>query len=441
MFTRAWDIRPGNLDAPPLVHESRVRFARISRDSRFVVTAADDGTTRVWLAESGQTVGDVIQHEGQVIGLELSPSVPEFVTTTAAGVTKVWSLPDAKMIRMLEGEEEMTASMRLSADGEKLLIARVDGKVTLEPIRPGPTKKLEIQVPSRVARAEFDAETKRILTIGADRTARLWDSATGELLLDGLPFVGRHPVMGATFSPDGERIMTHSMNMARVWSTFGEEVTESPLEHGSFIRYAGFDRDGSRAFTASFDRTVRIWDTESGDPVGMPLLHSASVVHATILPDNARLLSTTVNHRCQLWDLVTGQPISEPYRSPHQHIYGTPRMRPHETTSLSRDGRWLAMAVEENVLKVWPILDPPVPVPDWLPIAAEQLAGERINERGSLVNTDGQELPKLFHRLMRSRSDDFYTRWGRWLLTERGQQTISPWSNIRRRELKSNIAH
>ena len=159
MFTRAWDIRPGNLDAPPLQHESRVRFARISRDGRFVVTAADDGTTWVWLAESGQTVGDVIQHEGQVIGLELSPSVPEFVTTTAAGVTKVWSLPDAKMIRMLEGEEEMTASMRLSADGEKLLIARVDGKVTLEPIRPGPTKKLEIQVPSRVARAEFDAET------------------------------------------------------------------------------------------------------------------------------------------------------------------------------------------------------------------------------------------------------------------------------------------
>ena len=441
LFSRAWDIRPGNLTAPPMRHDGRVQLVQFSADGRFIITSADDGKTRIWHAKSGLLAGEPIIHKGRVIALEVSPKVPEFITTTVTGQTKVWSLPDGLPIRTLPGEEDLTVSMRLSADGQRLLIARASGQVTIEPVRYEAFEPVVIHVPTRVARAEFDAQAKKVLTIGIDRSLRLWDAETGELLVEGFRFTGRYPIFGATFSPDGGRILTHAMNFGRIWSIYGEEISEAPLEHGSFIRHAGFDRDGRRVFTASMDRTIRIWDSSTGDPVGMSLLHPSAVVHAEVLEDNLRLLSTTMNHRCQLWDLVTGQPISEPFTSPHHHIYGTPRMDRHQTTRLSPDGQWLAMTTEDMVVRVWPILNPPVPVPDWLPQAAEQIAGERINDRGSLVNTDGRDLPRIRQRLEHAKGDGFYARWGRWLLSDRGDQTINPWSEVKRRDLPTHGSH
>ena len=68
----------------------------------------------------------------------------------------------------------------------------------------------------RVASAAFSPDGARIVTASEDRTARLWDAATGRELAvlrgheDG--------VQSAAFSPDGARIVTASWDKtARIW--------------------------------------------------------------------------------------------------------------------------------------------------------------------------------------------------------------------------------
>ena len=68
--------------------------------------------------------------------------------------------------------------------------------------------------------AAFSPDGKRIVTASEDKTARLWDAATGKPI--GEPLKGHEDsVKSAAFSPDGTRIVTASADKtARLWEVF-----------------------------------------------------------------------------------------------------------------------------------------------------------------------------------------------------------------------------
>ena len=62
--------------------------------------------------------------------------------------------------------------------------------------------------------AAFSPDGKRIVTASADKTARLWDAATGKPI--GEPLKGHERlVYSVAFSPDGKRIVTASRTRRR----------------------------------------------------------------------------------------------------------------------------------------------------------------------------------------------------------------------------------
>jgi WD40 repeat protein len=68
-------------------------------------------------------------------------------------------------------------------------------------------------------------------------------------------------VNSAAFSPDGSRIVTASWDKtARIWDpASGKEITVL-RGHESRLYSAAFSPDGSRIVTGSADKTARIWD-------------------------------------------------------------------------------------------------------------------------------------------------------------------------------------
>ena len=56
----------------------------------------------------------------------------------------------------------------------------------------------------------------RVVTASLDKTARVWDAATGKPLTS--PLEHQDKVVSAAFSPDGTRVVTASLdNTARMW--------------------------------------------------------------------------------------------------------------------------------------------------------------------------------------------------------------------------------
>ena len=71
----------------------------------------------------------------------------------------------------------------------------------------------------------FSPDGARILTASADKTAKLWDAASGKLIAS---FNHQDEVTDAAFSPDGARILTASAdNTAKLWDAASGKLIAS----------------------------------------------------------------------------------------------------------------------------------------------------------------------------------------------------------------------
>src|SRR5216117_2744683 len=86
----------------------------------------------------------------------------------------------------------------------------------------------------------------------------------------------------------------------------------SPLRHEGWVSAASFSPDGQRIVTASRDRTARVWDAQSGKLVGEPLHHEGEVMAASFSSDGQRVVTASYDNTAQVWDAQSGKPVGEP---------------------------------------------------------------------------------------------------------------------------------
>lgn len=169
------------------------------------------------------------------------------------------------------------------------------------PLPPSRKAELRVQVGHfrSVYSATFSPDGAQVLTGARDNTVKLWDAATGKLLLS----LGGHTGRGgsAAFAPDGTRVLTVGFdNTAKLW----DAATGRPLHllegHSAPVNSAAFTPDGARVLTISGDNTVKLWDATKGQ-----LLHSLE--RQKIFPGGARMLTANNDSTAKLWDVATGQ--------------------------------------------------------------------------------------------------------------------------------------
>ena len=75
----------------------------------------------------------------------------------------------------------------------------------------------------------FSPDGRTLATASADKTARLWDAATGQPR--GEPLNHEGPVYAVSFSPDGRTLATASVdNTARLWDAARRPATRETAE-------------------------------------------------------------------------------------------------------------------------------------------------------------------------------------------------------------------
>jgi WD40 repeat protein len=149
-----------------------------------------------------------------------------------------------------------------------------------------------------------------------DKTARLWEVATGKPRA-----VLRHPaaVWAVAFSPDGRTLLSGCKdNRARLWDLATGKLAGPPLEHGrgpsilASISAVAFSPDGKLMATVG-GQTVRVWEVATGRPIGPPLHHQAGEIVLAFTPDGQALLTG-----CQ--DVVRRWPLPAPLDGDAQRI-------------------------------------------------------------------------------------------------------------------------
>jgi WD40 repeat protein len=155
-----------------------------------------------------------------------------------------------------------------------------------------------------VVDVSFSPDGERVLTASLDATARLWDSTRG---IELLKLTGhRGAVTSASWSPEGQRIITASADQtAAIWDAASGAQLFRFKGHRDRLTSARFSPDGQYIVTGSLDQTARVWRAATGEEVfSMP--HEHIVWSVAFSPDGSRILTGGADERATIWDAATG---------------------------------------------------------------------------------------------------------------------------------------
>ena len=213
---------------------------------------------------------------------------------------------------VLDGHSDHVRAL-FSSDGSRILTWGGDRTARLWDGASGAPLTPPIEHEDWVAGAALSGDATRILTWGYEDTAWLWDSVNGTSIAP--PLKHEDSFSGAAFSADGTRLLTWSADgTARLWDSDSGAALIPPLKHEGSVSGAVFSRDGSRILTWSWDGTARLWDGVDGDALIPPLEHEGLVLGAAFSRDETRILTWSADGTARLWDSASGASLTPPLK-------------------------------------------------------------------------------------------------------------------------------
>jgi WD40 repeat protein len=88
---RVWGLRTRQYVGRKIVHNGPILHAGFSPDGRWLATASEDKTARIWEASSGLPASDWFEHDDSVVAVDFSPSGRRMLTASGNRV-RVWDV-------------------------------------------------------------------------------------------------------------------------------------------------------------------------------------------------------------------------------------------------------------------------------------------------------------------------------------------------------------
>jgi WD40 repeat protein len=159
-----------------------------------------------------------------------------------------------------------------------------------------------------VSGVAFSLDGQLVATAGWDKTARIFDTATGKEMVP--RFSGRNKVVfSVAFHPSGKGIALSTLNPDRpesgeVWfwdPTTGEESL-LPIQEPAEIFRVKFSPDGRFLVTAGATSAATIWEFPTGKRIRSLPGHKANLWDLAFNEDGTRLLTASREGTIKLWE-------------------------------------------------------------------------------------------------------------------------------------------
>jgi WD40 repeat protein len=284
---------------------------------------------------------------------QASVSAAIVLAVCLAGAIWEWWIADAREATAESRELAALVEQEVLAGGDlgvalRTAVAAAERSPTdqaqyaLRSVVAGPLEHLILHHGGPVYVASFSADGKRIVTASGDKTARVWDAATGHLTATLAGHSG--PVNDAAFSSDGNDVVTASDDgTARVWNAANGNLLSTLAGPGVEVRQAVFSADGKRILTASAGHEARVWNAETGLLLATLSGHTGVVHHAAFSPDGTRIVTASQDSTARVWDAETGKQLATL----------TGHARVVYDAAFSPDGNRIVTASWDQTARVW----------------------------------------------------------------------------------------
>ncbi|MBE9114680.1 CHAT domain-containing protein [Lusitaniella coriacea LEGE 07157] len=329
-------------------HRDRVRSVSWSADGNLLASGSYDGTVKIWQRDG--ILLATLKTGAKVNAVEYSPNGQHLAAATADGTLWIWQR-DGTLQNSWKAHRSWIMDVSWSSDGRLIASGSTDKTIKLwqftnEETTP-PLQDILSDHQGSVNSVKFSPDNRLLVSAGNDNTVKLWQ-LDGTLLntLNG----HRDRVWEITWSPDSQSFATASQDKTiEIWDKDGT-LSATLKGHNSSVYSVSWSADGQTLATASADTTIKLWHPQSNKLTTLAG-HGAEIRDVAFSPDGKRLITTSVNGTLKLWE----QNDSQSWQNT-----STLTLKPEDAVGklhFSPDNKTLITASIEGGVKLWHIED------------------------------------------------------------------------------------
>jgi WD40 repeat protein/beta-lactamase regulating signal transducer with metallopeptidase domain len=356
-------------------HKGGVKQLRVSPDGRLLASAGNDKLVRLWEVSSGRELHVLSGHGDSVLAVAFAPDGKTLASGGRDKTARLWDVTGGRELRSLTDHKGAVAAVQFSADGKLLFTAGQEvfirgfdvaggarkfqfstgaqGRVDALALSPdGRTLAYALTAPAAAppGPTRRDPEGMPMPQPPApppNRVGFLTNLTSGSPAEDGQSLNHPDEVTSLAFSSDGLTLLTACRDQSvRYWDWKAATARPPVRAHPAPVTGLALAADGRTLATAGDDGTVRLWDAATTPQVGprLTLRAGRGPAAARVAPDG-RSLALGGPEGAQLHG-----PLAELGTAPARFggSYG-----PVLSVAVSHDGRRVATAHNERVVRVW----------------------------------------------------------------------------------------
>ena len=311
----AKDDAPSELvsSEPVVYHQPPVITAlRFSPDGE---TLAVSGNREVLLhrADGSGLVKRLPGKADRILSIAFSPDGNLMIagggTPARFGEIQFWEPREGTLLRVVEATSDTVFGASLSPDGSKVAVGCADNTVRAFDTATGKELYKISAHENWVLGTAFGMDSKRLVSVGRDRAAKLIDAGAGQFLenvnqMHGeLAAVARHPTADEIVIGGEDRVpYMYRMDRPRNIKV-GEDATlvRQLGDQEGAIFALDWSPDGTRVAVAGAGPSVNIYDAKSGLPLASCKGHSAGIYAIAFSPDSLHLATGGFDGQVRLY--------------------------------------------------------------------------------------------------------------------------------------------
>eukprot|EP01038_Epipyxis_sp_PR26KG_P008442 gene8442-11420_t len=244
-------------------------------------------------------------------------------------------------LNLLLGHEELVTTACFSPDKSKIASSSYDKTIRIWNSFTGQLlNTLEGYSSSSVA---FNYDGSQVVSGSNDSSVIIWDITTGKVIKK-LVVSHSSNVRSVCFNYDGSRVVSGSSGgIIRIWDVITGHVIHELVGHSDHVNSVSFSYDGNRIVSGSDDNTIRIWDVVTGKIIFELVGHSNHVNSVCFNHDGSRIVSGSNDDTIRIWDAITGRIIHDLV----SHSWGV------ISVAFNHNGSRIVSGSYDNIVRIW----------------------------------------------------------------------------------------